>query len=163
MPRFIGGTYFVVETPQWGVEKRRRFKQTFNPSVSGASEIAASVKDQALDQALNGLLNPSAQKGGSREKPESELEAEDGMMIAQVLAARVESNQSKREPPHYISQGILQKISGQTVAEVKLWFAEHERAVKQHNANYELTPMTNRRIRRGFNDKEELGLEDTEQ
>jgi len=91
------------------------------------------------------------------EKPESELEAEDGMMIAQVLAASVESNQSKKEPPLYISQGILQKISGQTVAEVKLWFAEYERAVKQHNANYELIPMTNRRIRRGFNDKEELG------
>lgn len=85
------------------------------------------------------------------------------MMIAQVLAASVESKKSKKEPPLYISQGILQKISNQTVAEVKLWFAEHERAVNQHNANYELTSMTNRRIRRGFNYKEELGLEDAEQ
>jgi len=73
------------------------------------------------------------------------------------LAASGESNQSKREPPLYVLQGILQKISAQTVAEVKLWFAEHERAANPHNANYELTPMTNRRIRRGFSYKEELG------
>ena len=128
-----------------------------NPSFSAVSEIAGSVKDQALDQALNWHLNPSARKGGSREKPESELEAEDRMMIAQVLAARVESNQSTKELSLDVSQGILQKISNQTVAEVKLWFTEHEAAVNPHNANYELIPMTHRRIRRGFNYKEELG------
>ncbi len=134
----------------------------FNPSTPVSSAIAASINDKALDQALNLLLNTSTTRDVHTEEPESEREDADGITIDEVFAAIVDYNKSKKEPPLYISQGILQKISGQSVAEVKLWFAKHEQEVNQHNAKYELTPITNRRLKRGFDYKAELGLEEEE-
>ncbi|PSB20691.1 hypothetical protein C7B65_07280 [Phormidesmis priestleyi ULC007] len=134
----------------------------FNPSTPVSSAIAASINDKALDQALNLLLNTSTTRDVHTEEPESEREDADGITIDEVFAAIVDYNKSKKEPPLYISQGILQKISGQSVAEVKLWFAKHEQEVNQHNEKYELTPITNRRLKRGFDYKAELGLEEEE-
>ena len=134
----------------------------FNPATPAVSTIAASINDKTLDQALNSLFSSPATREEPTEEPESELEDVYGIEIDEVFAAIVEYNKAKKEPPVYISQGILQKISGQSVAEVKLWFADHEQAVNQHNTKYELTPITNRRIRRGFDYKAELGLEEEE-
>ncbi|MCY7322763.1 MAG: hypothetical protein LH660_13415 [Phormidesmis sp. CAN_BIN36] len=135
----------------------------FNPSTLTSPAIAASVNDKTLDQALNFLLSSPETRDVPMEESESEQEDEDGITIEQVFAAIADYNKSKKEPPLYISQGILQKISGQSAAEVKLWFAEHEQEVNQHNSKYELTPITNRRIKRGFDYKKELGLEETEE
>lgn len=131
----------------------------FNPSTPAASTIGPSINDKTLDQALNLLLASPATREVQSEESELEREDEGSLTINQVFVAIVEYNKSKKEPPLYISQGILQKISGQSVAEVKLWFAEHEQEVNKHNAKYELTPITNRRIKRGFNYRKELGLE----
>ena len=134
----------------------------FNPSTPASSTIATSINDQTLDQALNFLLNSPSNKDVQIEESESELEDGDGITIDQVFAAIVDYNKSKKEPPIYLSQGILQKISGQSVADVKLWFADHEQEINQHNTKHDLTPVTNRRIKRDFNYKEELGLEEAE-
>ncbi|MBW4541354.1 MAG: hypothetical protein KME43_19775 [Myxacorys chilensis ATA2-1-KO14] len=135
-------------------------QQGFNPSTPAASTSATSVNDQTLDQALNMLLSSSPTSEVQQEELESELEEADGITIEKVFAAIVAYNKSKQEPPIYISQGILQKISGQSAAEVKVWFAQHELEINEHNAKYDLTPITNRRIKRDFNYKEELGLEE---
>lgn len=134
----------------------------FDLPTPAASQIATSINDKTLDQALNLLLNSSPTRKVPVEEAESELEDEDGITIEQVFNAIADYNKSKKEPPLYISQGILQKISGQSVADVKLWFAEHEQEINQHNAKYELTPVTNRRLKRDFDYKAELGLEEDE-
>ena len=132
----------------------------FNPSTAPAPAVSASINDRALDQALNFLLSSPGAREGQAEDLDSEGEDGSGLTIDQVFVAIVDYNKSKKEPPIYVSQGILQKISGQSTAEVKLWFAEHEQEVNKHNAKYEMTPVTNRRIKRGFDYKMELGLEE---
>ncbi len=137
-------------------------KTGFSPSTVADAVVAASVNDHALDQALNSLLSSSGSKELQTGELDSEQEDATGITIEQVFAAIVEYNKSKKEPPIYISQGIVQKISGQPTADIKGWFEEHEQEINKHNARYELTPVTNRRIKRGFNYKAELGLEEEE-
>lgn len=136
-------------------------QQGFSPSTTAAATSATSIHEQALNQALNMLLSSSPTSERQHEESESEQEA-DGITIDAVFAAIVAYNKSKREPPIYISQGILQKISGQSAAEVKVWLAQHEPEVNGHNTKYNLTPITNRRIKRDFNYQKELGLGEEE-
>ncbi len=134
----------------------------FSPSLTPLPSVTTALNDKTLDRNLDSLLNSST---STRELPseESEPEADDTDEIAidEVVAAIIDYNKAKKEPPIYISQGILQKISGQSVAEIKSWFADHEQEVNKHNAKYDLTPVTNRRVKRNFNYRQELGLGDS--
>ncbi|MBC7825069.1 MAG: hypothetical protein H7126_14610 [Candidatus Parcubacteria bacterium] len=135
----------------------------FSPSMTPAPSVTAALNDKTLDRNLDSLLNSSTSIGDSQlEASESEADDTDEIAIDEVVAAIIDYNKSKKEPPVYISQGILQKISGQSVAEVKSWFADHEQEVNKHNAKYDLTPVTNRRVKRNFNYRQELGLDDSE-
>jgi len=135
----------------------------FSPSMTLAPSVTAALNDKTLDRNLDSLLNSSTSIGDSQlEASESEADDTDEIAIDEVVAAIIDYNKSKKEPPVYISQGILQKISGQSVAEVKSWFADHEQEVNKHNAKYDLTPVTNRRVKRNFNYRQELGLDDSE-
>ena len=130
----------------------------FDLAKTGDSRIAPSVNDHTLDQALNSLLSPPPTKERQIEESKSEQEQTDGLTLDQVFSAISDYNKSKKEPPIYLSQGLIQKISGQPETEVKTWFAAHEQEVQKHNAKYELTPVTNRRIKRDFNFHQALGL-----
>ncbi len=135
----------------------------FSPSMTPSPSATAALNDKTLDRNLDSLLNSSTSIGDSQlEASESEADDTDEIAIDEVVAAIIDYNKSKKEPPVYISQGILQKISGQSVAEVKSWFADHEQEVNKHNAKYDLTPVTNRRVKRNFNYRQELGLDDSE-
>jgi hypothetical protein len=134
-------------------------QQGFSPSTTpAATPHRASIHEQTLDQALNALFNSPPTTEAQREEPEAEQDEAEGITIDEVFAAIVAYNKAKKEPPIYISQGILQKISGQSASEVKVWFAQHESEVSAHNAKYDLTPITNRRIKRNFDYGEALGL-----
>lgn len=135
-------------------------QQGFSAAASAAATSAAAINDHTLDQALNALLSTASTSAGQPEVPASDRAEAVGITLDQVFAAIVAYNKLKKEPPIYVSQGILQKLSAQSVAEVKLWFAQHESEVSGHNAKYDLTPITNRRIKRDFKYKEALGLGD---
>ncbi len=132
----------------------------FSPSMTLPPAVTASINDKTLDRNLDSLLNSSTTRDAQSEEPEIEVEDTDEIAIDEVVAAIIDYNKSKKEPPVYISQGILQKISGQSVADIKSWFADHEQEVNKHNAKYDLTPVTNRRVKRNFNYRKELGLVD---
>lgn len=135
----------------------------FSPSMTPSPSVTAALNDKTLDRNLDSLLNSSTSTGDSQlEESEPEADDADEIAIDEVVAAIIDYNKSKKEPPIYISQGILQKISGQSVAEIKSWFADHEQEVNKHNAKYDLTPVTNRRVKRNFNYRQELGLDDSE-
>ncbi|MBC6436387.1 hypothetical protein FM036_46835 [Nostoc sp. HG1] len=135
----------------------------FSPSMTPSPSVTAALNDKTLDRNLDSLLNSSTSTGDSQlEESEPEADGADEIAIDEVVAAIIDYNKSKKEPPVYISQGILQKISGQSVTEVKSWFADHEQEVNKHNTKYDLTPVTNRRVKRNFNYRQELGLSDSE-
>ncbi len=131
----------------------------FSPSIASPPSVTASINDKTLDRNLDSLLSSSSTRDSQLEEAETEADDDaDEIAIDEVVAAIIDYNKAKKEPPIYISLGILQKISDQPVAEVKAWFADHEQEINKHNAKYDLTPVTNRRVKRNFNYRQELGL-----
>lgn len=133
----------------------------FSPAVAVPPSVAASINDKTLDRTLDSLLNSSSTQDSSSEDAELEDDDTDEIPLDEVVTAIIDYNKARKEPPIYISQGILQKISGQSVAEVKAWFADHEQEINKHNTKYDLTPVTNRRVKRNFNYRQELGLSES--
>lgn len=131
----------------------------FSPDVSPSSPTATGIDNQTLDRTLDALVGtpPSEQPTTTTSAPKQEESKT--LTIEAVFGAIVEYNKAKKEPPIYVSQGLVQKLSGHSSPQVSDWFANHESEITKHNAKYELTPVTNRRIKRDFDYRAALGLE----